>query len=104
MERNFYKLSEEDYAALADEVKVKLRTPCYFTGVVEALNVNGDVMRLAASLILYRRHVSDPTAYDAHDTIYDVVAVWWDFHCEGEEGIIAEDFEFDKFRKFLIEE
>jgi hypothetical protein len=104
MERYFYRLAEEDYAALAAEVKSKLRTPCYFTGVVEALNVNGDVMRLTATLILYRRHVSDPTEYDAHDTIYDVQSVWWDFYLEDEEGIVEEDFDFEKFREFLIEE
>jgi hypothetical protein len=30
--------------------------------------------------------------------------VWWDFFCEDEEGVICDDFDFEKLTSFLIEE
>ena len=104
MNRRIYKLSEEDYALLASEIKSKLLSPCYFTGVVEAISVSGECLRLTASLILYRRRPDTRNHYEQYDTIYDVSAVWWDFLCEDEEGIVYDDFDFDKFITFLIEE
>ena len=104
METTIYKLSEEDYAALASEIKGRLLSPCYFTGVVETRGVCGEVLRLTASLILYRRRPDNRNKYERHDTICDVSAVWWDFLCEGEEGNIPDDFDFEKFITFLIEE
>jgi hypothetical protein len=103
--KNFiYKLSEEDYAALASEIKSKLLSPCYFTGVVETIGASGESLRLTASLILYRRRPDTRNTFERHDTIYGVSAVWWDFLCEGEEGVIYDDFDFEKFITFLIEE
>ncbi len=104
MKHFIYKVSEEEYAALAAEIKGKLMTPCYFTGVVESVGVDGKILRLTASLILYRRRVNDLQQYDVHDTIYDVSAVWWDFMCEDEEGVVQDDFDFERFTKYLIEE
>ena len=104
MNRPIYKVAEEEYAALANEIKGRLLTPCYFTGTVECLGACGESLRLTASLILFRRRVKDATEYDAHDTIYDVSAVWWDFFCEDEEGIFADDFDFNKLVDHLIEE
>ncbi len=104
MKERIYKLSEEDYASLAAEVKAKLLSPCYFTGVVESIGAGDEILRLTASLILYRRRVNDVMQYDAHDTIYAVSAVWWDFQVEDEEGIVLDDFDYDKFASFLIEE
>ena len=104
MRNRIYRLSEEDYAALASEVKNRLLSPCYFTGVVESVGASGEVLRLTASLILYRRRVGAATRYDEHDTIYAVAAVWWDFQCEDEEGVVLDDFDFERFTKFLIEE
>lgn len=104
MKRPIYKLAEEDYAALAAEIKGRLQTPCYFTGTVESIGAGGESLRLTASLILYRRRVADSAQYDAHDTIYDVASVWWDFLCEDEEGVIADDFDYNKLLNHLIEE
>lgn len=104
MKSRIYKLSEEDYAALAAEIKGKLLSPCYFTGVVETISVSGESLRLTASLILYRRRPDTRNHFERHDTICGVSAVWWDFLCEGEEGIIYDDFDFEKFITFLIEE
>ncbi len=104
MKRTIYKLSEEDYAALAAEVNGKLLSPCYFTGVAEALSATGEVLRLTASLILYRRRPDTRNRCELHDTIYAVSAVWWDFLCEDEEGVVWDDFDFEKFVTFLIEE
>ncbi len=104
MVKKFYALADEDYAALAEAIHGKLLRPCYFSGTVEVANVNGDTLRLTATLLLYRHIASDPSAYDAHDPIYDVAAVWWDFQCEDEEGIVEEDFDFDRLCDFLIEE
>ena len=104
METQIYKLSEEDYAALATEVKGKLMSPCYFTGVVEVSGRNGEILRLTASLILYRRRPNNRSNYERYDTICGVTAVWWDFFCEGEEGMILDDFDFEEFEKHLIEE
>ncbi len=103
METTIYKLSEEDYAALAAEVKGKLMSPCYFTGVIEVLGRDERVLRLTASLILYRRRPDNRDHYEKLDTICDVSAVWWDFLCEGDEGVIYDDFDFEKFVTFLIE-
>ncbi len=99
-----YKLSEEDYAALASEIRGKLLSPCYFTGVVETIGASGEILRLTASLILYRQRVNQVAPYNEHDKICDISAVWWDFVCEGDEGVIYDDFDFEKFCKYLIEE
>ena len=104
MKTTIYKLSDEDYAALASEIKGRLLSPCYFTGVVETNGVCGEVLRLTASLILYRRRPDNRNKYERHDTICDVSAVWWDFLCEDEEGLVYDDFDFERFRTFLIEE
>ena len=104
MKTTIYKLSDEDYAALAGEIKGRLLSPCYFTGVVETNGVCGEVLRLTASLILYRRRPDNRNKYERHDTICDVSAVWWDFLCEDEEGLVYDDFDFERFRTFLIEE
>lgn len=104
METQNYKLSEEDYAALAAEVKSKLMSPCYFTGVVEVVGEDEKVLRLTASLIIYRRRPDNRNKYERHDTIYGISAVWWDFTCEGNEGVIWDDFDFERFTKHLIEE
>jgi hypothetical protein len=104
MKERIYKLSEEDYAALADEIRERLTYPCYFTGTVTATGRGGESLCFTASLILYRRRIPDITQYDAHDTIYAVVPVWWDFFCEDEEGIRLDDFDFNKLRNHLIEE
>ena len=104
METTIYKLSEEDYAALASEIKGRLLSPCYFTGVVETIGCNGEILRLTASLILYRRRPDNRNTYECHDTVCNVSAVWWDFLCEDDEGVVADDFDFEKFITFLIEE
>ncbi len=104
MNSTIYKLSDEDYTALAEEIKKRLLTPCYFTGVVEVLGREENILRLTASLILYRRRPNHCDKHDSHDTICGVSAVWWDFVCEGEEGIIYDDFDFERFTKHLIEE
>jgi hypothetical protein len=104
MEERIYKLSDEDYAVLASEVKGRLMSPCYFTGVVESLACSGEILRLTASLILYRRRANRQDPYDLGDTICDVSAVWWDFVCEGEDGVVSDDFDFERFTKFLVEE
>ncbi len=104
MSSRIYKLSDEDYAALASEVKEKLLSPCYFTGVAEAVGCGEYILRLTASLILYRRRPKGHDHYDRYDTICDIAAVWWDFSCEDEEGVVLDDFDFERFRKHLIEE
>uniref|UniRef100_UPI0040560D66 hypothetical protein n=1 Tax=Alistipes sp. TaxID=1872444 RepID=UPI0040560D66 len=104
MNSTIYKLSEEDYAAIADEIKTRLLSPCYFTGVVEVVGCEDTILRLTASLILYRHRPDSRNKYESYDSIYGVSAVWWDFVCEGEEGIIYDDFDFEKFSTFLIDE
>ena len=104
MSSTIYKISDEDYAALALEVKSKLLSPCYFTGTVEAIGCGEYSLRLTASLILYRRRPKGRDHYDIYDTICDVVPVWWDFVCEDEEGVVLDDFDFNRFCKHLIEE
>lgn len=104
MKTTIYKLSEEDYDALAREIKSRLMSPCYFTGVVEVIGRDDVVLRLTASLILYRRRPDTRNRYEQHDPISHISAVWWDFVCEGEEGIIYDDFDFARFTTFLIEE
>jgi hypothetical protein len=104
MKSSIYKLSDEDYAALAGEIKGRLLSPCYFTGVVETQGVCGEVLRLTASLILYRRRPDNRNNYERYDTICDVSPVWWDFLCEDDEGVVYDDFDFERFRTFLIEE
>ena len=104
MKTTIYKLSDEDYAALADEIKGKLLSPCYFTGVVEAVGSCGEILRLTASLILYRRRPDNRNKYERYDTICGISAVWWDFVCESDEGVVSDDFDFEKFITFLIEE
>ena len=104
MEKTIYKLSAEDYATLASEIKGRLLSPCYFTGTVEAKGACGEILRLTASLIIYRRRPDNRNKYERHDTICDISAVWWDFLCEGDEGVVYDDFDFEKFISFLIEE
>lgn len=86
---------------MAAEILNRLTMPCYFTGVVEAEGASGEILRLTASLILYRRRI---TPIHPHDTIYSVAAVWWDFVCEDEDGVVYDDFDFDKFKRYLYEE
>ena len=104
MKSTIYKLSDEDYANLAEEVKNKLLSPCYFTGVVEAVSSDDNILRLTVSLIIYRRRPRNIDQYDRGGTIMAISAVWWDFVCEDEEGIICDDFDFERFTSFLIEE
>lgn len=104
METTIYKLSDEDYASLASEIKGRLLSPCYFTGVVETTGACGEILRLTASLILYRRRPDNRNRYECYDTICGISAVWWDFLCEDESGVVADDFDFERFTNFLIEE
>ena len=104
MKTTIYKLTDEDYAALASEIKGRLLSPCYFTGVVETKGACGEILRLTASLILYRRRPNNRNRYEHYDTICVVSAVWWDFLCEEEDGVVYDDFDFERFRTFLIEE
>lgn len=104
MQKRIYKVSEEDYAAIASEIKERLLSPCYFTGVVETECATGEVLRLTASLILYRHAHSSDRGYNLYDSIYDVSAVWWDFLCEDEEGIVWDDFDFERLKIALMEE
>ena len=104
MNNTIYKLSEEDYMAIAAKVKGRLMSPCYFTGVVEIEGRDECVLRLTASLILYRRRPDTRNQCERYDTICNVSAVWWDFVCEDEEGIVLDDFDFEQFEKYLIEE
>ena len=104
MKNTIYKLSEEEYAGFASEIKGRLMSPCYFNGTVEIIGRTGESLRLTASLILYRRRIDKRNHYELHDSICNVSAVWWDFVCEGDEGIIYDDFDFTKFSSFLIEE
>ena len=104
MRNTIYKLSEEEYAEFASEIKGRLLSPCYFTGTIDIEGREGESLRLTASLILYRRRPDKRNLYDQHDTICGVSAVWWDFVCEDDEGIIYDDFDFEKFTSFLIEE
>ena len=89
---------------MAEKIKEKLMTPHYFTGAVECEGAGGEVLRLVASLILYRKRVSNPTQDGIYGDISDISAVWWDFYCEDDEGIVFDDFDFVRFRSFLIEE
>ena len=100
MEKRFLTPSEEDYAALASEIKSKLRTPCYFTGVAETETACGEVIRLTASIILYRRNFPN----ERFGTIYDITPVWWDVQCEDEEGVIFDEFDFERLKEALMEE
>ena len=100
MNRRIYRLSEEDYASFASKIESKLLSPCYFTGTIEIEGASGEALRLTASLILYRRDYPN----SRFGTIYDISPVWWDFQCEDEEGIICDDFDFEKFKSFVIEE
>lgn len=104
MKSKIYKLSEEDYSQLACEITSKLMSPCYFTGVVEVIGREDTILRLTASLILYRRRPDRRDREEAYDSIYAVSAVWWDFQCEDEEGVVLDDFDFEKFTAQLIEE
>ena len=104
MERKIYRLSEEDYANLAQEVLGRLMSPSYFTGVVEVVGHDDYILRLTASLILYRGRISDRSILNPDNSIWGVSAVWWDLVCEGDEGIICDDFDFEKFTEFIIEE
>ena len=83
---------------------VFLLSPCYFTGTIEIEGREGESLRLTASLILYRRRPDKRNNHEQHDTICNVSAVWWDFFCEDEEGVICDDFDFEKLTSFLIEE
>lgn len=104
MKNTIYKLSEEEYAEFASEIKGRLLSPCYFTGTIEIEGQGGESLRLTASLILYRRRPDKRNLYEQYDTICEVSAVWWDFFCEDEDGVIYDDFDFEKLRSFLIEE
>ena len=104
MDEKIYRLSDEDYAALAEAVMGKLMSPCYFTGVVEVEGRDEVALRLTASLILHRNRAYDRSILNPDNSVWGVSAVWWDFVCEGEEGIIYDDFDFDRFTQFLIEE
>jgi hypothetical protein len=99
-----YKLSDEDYAALAAEVKSRLMSPCYFTGVVEVNGQEDCVLRLMASLIIYRKRPDNRNRYERYDTICGVSPVWWDFLCEDDEGVVWDDFDFERFVKYILEE
>lgn len=104
MNNTIYKLSEEEYYLFASEIKARLMSPCYFNGVIEIDGREGEALRLTASLILYRRRPSNRNNYERFDTICGVSAVWWDFICEDERGIIQDDFDFEQLTKHLIEE
>lgn len=98
-----YKISDEEYLALAREVCGHLSSPCYFSGVAETEGTSGNViLRLTASLIIYRRKTEPFTPYDEGDTIEHISAVWWDFACEDEEGILQDDFDFEKFSEMML--
>lgn len=103
MNRNFYRVSEEEYATLAERIRERLMSPHYFTGAVEVEGVGGEILRLVASLILYRRSVANPEEGERYGGISDVSAVWWDFYCEGDDGLIADDFDFDKLCNYIID-
>ena len=98
-----YKISDEEYFELARRVCGQLSSPCYFSGVVEIEGTSAEiVLRLTASLIIYRRKAEPFRTYDEGDTIEHISAVWWDFLCEDEEGILEDDFDFEKFTEAML--
>ena len=102
--RTIYKISSEEYAALAKEVCAKLISPNYFSGTVEISSPTGEEsLRLTASLIIYRRKPKHSDPQDEGDTIEHIVAVWWDFMCEDEEGLLCDDFDFERFEEAMCE-
>lgn len=103
MRTTIYKLSDEDYANLAAEMRGKLTMPCYFTGVIEVIGREDVIIRLTASLILHRNRPNSRDRYEVYDPICAVSAVWWDAVCEDDEGIIWDDFNFERFTQHLIE-
>ena len=103
-ERAIYKMSSEDYANIAREVCAKLISPHYFNGTVTVASSTGDeTLRLTASLIVYRRKPKPFDPQDEGDTIEHIVAVWWDFLCEDEEGLRQDDFDFERFEEAIRE-
>ncbi len=98
-----YKISDEEYFELARRVCGQLSSPCYFSGTVEMEGTSADaVLRLTASLIIYRRKAEPFTPNDEGDTIEHISAVWWDFICEDERGIVEDDFDFEKFSEAMM--
>lgn len=102
--RAIYKISSEEYTALAQEVCAKLISPSYFSGTATIASPTGEeTLRLTASLIIYRRKPVHFDPQDEGDTIEHIVAVWWDFICEDDEGILEDDFDFERFEEAMQE-
>ena len=103
-ERAIYKMSSEDYANIAKEVSSNLISPHYFSGTATVVSATGDeTLRLTASLIIHRRQPKYFDPQDEGDTIRHIVAVWWDFVCEDEEGLLQDDFDFERFEEAMCE-
>ena len=87
------------YRLFADRLRDAVGTAEFFSG---RITVAADLdYELIATLLFYRTTESDERG--THESIADVVPVWWEFHSISSEGELLNDFDFAKFRREVID-
>lgn len=90
-----YPVSSELYRQVAAFLAQAVGGRSYFSGSVEG-ETEGAAWRLTASVIVYRRRVSQPEG--TAEPISDLVPVWWEFHTFAADGEVPNDFSFGEIR------
>ena len=95
-----YPVSSELYRQVAAFLAQAVGGRSYFSGSVEG-ETEGAAWRLTASVIVYRRRVSQPEG--TAEPISDLVPVWWEFHLNDREGEQDTDFDWNLLNARLEE-
>lgn len=92
-------VSQEEYQTIAAELIDRIDGKNY-TNMRIAVDTVDWYGCLTLKAIMYWQTVSYPEG--DFNELRDIVPVWWEFHTEGEDGEVLNDFQFAELKKHLI--
>lgn len=96
-----YTVLSKVYLEVAERFLESSSRSDYFSGSFE-FESDGVLCRMVLSAVIYRHRERLPEG--CHCSIIDnVVPVWWEFHTVDEGGERLNDFDFEEFKRIVIE-
>lgn len=93
-----YSISPKLYEEIATKWTEVLADRFYFSGSFEVC-FEQVTCRLVCSALVY--HTREEYPEGIRNNLSKVVPVWWEFHTEGEEGEMLNDFSFSELLRYL---